>query len=406
MTEKRGTGTEYGQDKLKDRADNYDLAADEKKPRAKLKLLGVLIVAIIGVGALYPVLFGGSKTPAEKTEEVIALNSDGLPVGENETTNQKDAADKAAADKAAADKAAADKAAADKAAADKAAADKAAADKAAADKAAADKAAADKAAADKAAADKAAADKAAADKTDSYTDAEHRLLDNAAPLNPTTEIVSAEKVQEHATGQLPPEDVKGIADAVIHDPTVKATDEAKKVSQNGTEIQQFDAGKFGIGADSSSAVIQQPRSNQHQQPIQNVVEDKEQSSGLNSDDILKSYTGQSSEVSYHSQSQNTVYVYGSFAAKVYLLPLGKNEKINAYLSDPKGWEVSQLPGDILRIKRSINKSEWSEATDLFLVAGKRTYTLILQGVDQPKLRTDSLRYIDPKAPPAAKSGKK
>ena len=376
MTEKRGTGTEYGQDKLKDRADNYDLAADEKKPRAKLKLLGVLIVAIIGVGALYPVLFGGSKTPAEKTEEVIALNSDGLPVGENETTNQKDAADKAAADKAAADKAAADKAAADKAAADKAAADKA------------------------------AADKNAADKTDSYTDAEHRLLDNAAPLNPTTEIVSAEKVQEHATGQLPPEDVKGIADAVIHDPTVKATDEAKKVSQNGTEIQQFDAGKFGIGADSSSAVIQQPRSNQHQQPIQNVVEDKEQSSGLNSDDILKSYTGQSSEVSYHSQSQNTVYVYGSFAAKVYLLPLGKNEKINAYLSDPKGWEVSQLPGDILRIKRSINKSEWSEATDLFLVAGKRTYTLILQGVDQPKLRTDSLRYIDPKAPPAAKSGKK
>ncbi len=381
MTEKRGTGTEYGQDKLKDRADNYDLAADEKKPRAKLKLLGVLIVAIIGVGALYPVLFGGSKTPAEKTEEVIALNSDGLPVGENETTNQKDAADKAAADKAAADKAAADKAAADKAAADKAAADKAAADKA-------------------------AADKAAADKTDSYTDAEHRLLDNAAPLNPTTEIVSAEKVQEHATGQLPPEDVKGIADAVIHDPTVKATDEAKKVSQNGTEIQQFDAGKFGIGADSSSAVIQQPRSNQHLQPIQKVVEDKEQSSGLNSDDILKSYTGQSSEVSYHSQSQNTVYVYGSFAAKVYLLPLGKNEKINAYLSDPKGWEVSQLPGDILRIKRSINKSEWSEATDLFLVAGKRTYTLILQGVDQPKLRTDSLRYIDPKAPPAAKSGKK
>ncbi|BBA64633.1 hypothetical protein [Escherichia coli] len=401
MTEKRGTGTEYGQDKLKDRADNYDLAADEKKPRAKLKLLGVLIVAIIGVGALYPVLFGGSKTPAEKTEEVIALNSDGLPVGENETTNQKDAADKAAADKAAADKAAADKAAADKAAADKAAADKAAADKAAADKAAADKAAADKAAADKA-----AADKAAADKTDSYTDAEHRLLDNAAPLNPTTEIVSAEKVQEYATGQLPPEDVKGIADAVIHDPTVKATDEAKKVSQNATEIQQFDAGKFGIGADSSSAVIQQPRSIQHQQPIQKVVEDKEQSSGLNSDDILKSYTGQSSEVSYHSQSQNTVYVYGSFAAKVYLLPLGKNEKINAYLSDPKGWEVSQLPGDILRIKRSINKSEWSDATDLFLVAGKRTYTLILQGVDQPKLRTDSLRYIDPKALPAAKSGKK
>ncbi|WP_320386025.1 hypothetical protein [Klebsiella oxytoca] len=417
MTEKRGTGTEYGQDKLKDRADNYDLAADEKKPKSKLKLIGVLIIAIIGVGALYPVLFGGSRTPAEKTEEVVALNSDGVSVEDNESpkpivTNadtDKAAADKAAADKAAADKAAADKAAADKAAADKAAADKAAADKAAADKAAADKAAADKVAADKVAADKVTADKAAADiseKTSDIDEGEQRLLDNAAPLTPSTEIVPAEKVQQHVTGQLPPEDVKGIADAVIHDPTVKATDEAKKVSQTGTEIEQFDAAKFGIGTNTVSPAVQQSRSVQHLQPVQQVVENTEQSSDLNSDDMLKSYTGQSSEVPYHSQSQNTVYVYGSFAAKVYLLPIGKNEKINAYLSDSKGWEVSQLPGDILRIKRSYNKSDWSDATDLFLVAGKRTYTLILQGVDQPKLRTDSLRYVESKALPVAKSGKK
>ncbi|HCL5580906.1 TPA: hypothetical protein N2N40_002333, partial [Citrobacter freundii] len=247
-------------------------------------------------------------------------------------------------------------------------------------------------------------DKADADKAD----AEQRLLDNAAPMNPSTEIVSAEKVQQHAKGQLPPEDVKGIAEAVIHDPTVKATDEAKKVSQTGTKIEQFDAGKFGIGigADTSSSAVQQPRSVQHLQPVQQVVQTRELTSDLNSDDMLKSYTGQSSEVPYHSQSQNTVYVYGSFAAKVYLLPIGKNEKINAYLSDSKGWEVSQLPGDILRIKRSYNKSDWSDATDLFLVAGKRTYTLILQGVDQPKLRTDSLRYVESKAIPVAQSGKK
>ncbi|XGW65172.1 hypothetical protein JQ760_027715 (plasmid) [Klebsiella pneumoniae] len=395
MTEKRGTGTEYGQEKLKDRADNYDLAADEKKPKSKLKLLGVLIIAVIGVGALYPVVFGGTKTPAEKTEEVIKLNSDGVSVGENVTTTQPAVA-----------KADADKAATDKAAADKVATDKAAADKVATDKAAADKAAADKAAADKAAADKAATDKAADDQSEHSSDAEQRLLDNAAPVNPSTEIVSAEKVQQHATGQLPQEDVKGIADAIIQDPTVKATDEAKKVSQAGTKIEQFDAGKFGIGTDTVSPTIQQSHSIQNLQPVQQVVENTELSSDLNSDDMLKSYTGQSSEASYHSQSQNTVYVYGSFAAKVYLLPIGKNEKINAYLSDSKGWEVSQLPGDILRIKRSYNKSDWSDATDLFLVAGKRTYTLILQGVDQPKLRTDSLRYIEPKALPVVKSVKK
>ncbi|HCL5581146.1 TPA: hypothetical protein N2N40_002574, partial [Citrobacter freundii] len=106
MTEKRGTGTEYGQEKLKDRADNYDLAADEKKPKSKLKLLGVLIIAIIGVGALYPVVFGGSKTPAEKTEDVITLNSDGVSVGDNVTTTQPAVA-KVDADKATNDKAAA-----------------------------------------------------------------------------------------------------------------------------------------------------------------------------------------------------------------------------------------------------------------------------------------------------------
>ena len=413
MTEKRGTGTEYGQDKLKDRADNYDLAADEKKPKSKLKLIGVLIIAIIGAGALYPVLFGGSKTPAEKTEEVVALNSDGVSVEDSEATKPVVAnadTDKAAADKAATDKAATDKAAADKAAADKAAADKAAAYKAAADKAAADKAAADKAAADKAAADKAAADKVAAVDTSEnisgVDEAEQHLLDNAAPANLSTEIVPAEKVQQRVTGQLPPEDVKGIADAVIHDPTVKATDEAKKVSQAGTEIEKFDAAKFGIGTNTVSPSVQQSRSVQHLLPVQQEVENTEQSSDISSDDMLKSYTGQSSEVPYYSQSQNTVYVYGSFAAKVYLLPIGKSEKINAYLSDSKGWEVSQLPGDILRIKRSYNKSDWSDATDLFLVAGKRTYTLILQGVDEPKLRTDSLRYIESKAIPVTKAGKK
>ena len=413
MTEKRGTGNEYGQDKLKDRAENYDLAGDEKKPKSKLKVLGILIVTLIGAGALYPVVFGGNTTPAEKSEEVVALNSNGVSVEDSKTSIPPAVSD---ADKAAADKAAADKAAADKAAADKAAADKAAADKAAADKAAADKVAADKAAADKAAADKASADKATNDPDKELpailhsstpdkavgsfdADAESRLLDIAAPANPSAEIVSAEQVRQKATGKLPPEDVKGIADAVIHDPTVKATDEAKKVSELGATVEHYDASKFGIGANSGSATNPSPTS----QPAQQVVNSVAPSENPSSEEMLKSYTGQSTEAFYHTQSQNTVYVYGSFAAKVYLLPLGKNEKINAYLSDAKGWELTQLPGNILRIKRSANKANWSDATDLFLVAGKRTYTLILQAVDQPKLRTDSLRYLEPTT---AKSGKK
>lgn len=91
---------------------------------------------------------------------------------------------------------------------------------------------------------------------------------------------------------------------------------------------------------------------------------------------------------------------------MYLLPIGKNEKINAYLSDARGWEVNQLPGDILRIKRSPRESEWSDATDLFLVVGKRTYTIILQAVDQPQMRTDSLRYVDSSDLSIVKPGKK
>ena len=383
MTEKRGTGNEYGQDKLKDRAENYDLAGDEKKPKSKLKVLGILIVTLIGAGALYPVVFGGNTTPAEKSEEVVALNSNGVSVEDSKTSIPPAVSD-------------ADKAAADKAAADKAAADKAAADKAAADKASADKATNDPDKELPAILHSSTPDKAVGSFD---ADAESRLLDIAAPANPSAEIVSAEQVRQKATGKLPPEDVKGIADAVIHDPTVKATDEAKKVSELGATVEHYDASKFGIGANSGSATNPSPTS----QPAQQVVNSVAPSENPSSEEMLKSYTGQSTEAFYHTQSQNTVYVYGSFAAKVYLLPLGKNEKINAYLSDAKGWELTQLPGNILRIKRSANKANWSDATDLFLVAGKRTYTLILQAVDQPKLRTDSLRYLEPTT---AKSGKK
>ena len=442
MTEKRGTGTEYGQEKLKERAEATE-ATEEKKPKSKLKILGIVVIAAIGVGALYPVVFDSKKTPAEKNEEVVALNSDGTAIGPVVTDadaddkgslndpNKSITIDTSIADKTAADKAAAEKADADKVAADKAAAaDKVAADKVAADKAAADKADADKVAADKAAADKAAADKVAADKAEAgngeQPDPEQMLMDMAAPASPSAEIVSAEKIiadarkgsavpqpiAQNASGEsadvaekLAPEDVQGIKNAVSHDPTVNNTNQPANEAHDAPKFKTFEPSKFGIdNVAAPQHVIAQPSTQPASLP-QYAATNKAPADTQRSDNVLKNYTGQSEEVTYQVQSQNTVYVYGSFAAKVYLLPAAKDEKVNAYLSDAKGWQISQLPGNILRIQRSANKADWSEATDLFLVAGKRTYTLILQAVDQPKLRTDSLRYVEPKAQPA-QSGKK
>ncbi len=439
MTEKRGTGTEYGQEKLKERAEATE-ATEEKKPKSKLKILGIVVIAAIGVGALYPVVFDSKQTPAEKNEEVVALNSDGTAIGPVVTDaddkgslndpNKSITIDTSIADKTAADKVAADKAAAEKTAADKVAADKAAAEKADADKVAADKAAAEKADADKVAADKAAADKAAADKAEAgngeQPDPEQMLMDMAAPASPSAEIVSAEKIiadarkgsavpqpiAQNASGEsagvaekLAPEDVQGIKNAVSHDPTVNNTNQPANDAHDAPKFKTFEPSKFGIdNVAAPQHVIAQPSTQPASLP-QYAATNKAPADTQRSDDVLKNYTGQSEEVTYQVQSQNTVYVYGSFAAKVYLLPAAKDEKVNAYLSDAKGWQISQLPGNILRIQRSANKADWSEATDLFLVAGKRTYTLILQAVDQPKLRTDSLRYVEPKAQPA-KSGKK
>ncbi len=115
-----------------------------------------------------------------------------------------------------------------------------------------------------------------------------------------------------------------------------------------------------------------------------------------SNNQLKNYVGEAKEAEYQMQDQNTVYLYSNFAAKIYLLPLDKNDTVNAYLSDPKGWEVKLLPGGIFRINRSDDKAKWTQATDLFIIAGKRTYTIILQGVGEPSIRTDSLRYHLPK----------
>ncbi|WP_272654143.1 MULTISPECIES: hypothetical protein [unclassified Providencia] len=399
MTEKRGTGTEYGQDKLKERAEASEVT-EEKKPKSKLKIISIVVIAAIGVGALYPVVFDSKKTPAEKNEEVVALNSDGTAIGPV-VTNADDKESLSDSNKSVTiDTAIADKTAAS------------------------ENSDADKAATDKAATDK--ADAGNAEQPVDHTDPEQMLMDMAAPTNPSVEIVPAEKIISDAhkgsavpqpiaqnvsdgsagvSDKLAPEDVQGIKNAVNHDPTVNNANQPANEANAAPKFRTFEPSKFGIDdVAAPQHVIAQPTAQPATLP-QYAATNKAPSDSQNSDDVIKNYTGQSEEVTYQVQSQNTVYVYGSFAAKVYLLPVGKNEKVNAYLSDSKGWQISQLPGDILRIQRSANKSDWSEATDLFLVAGKRTYTLILQAVDQPKLRTDSLRYMEPKTQPAH-TGKK
>ncbi|PHM72410.1 hypothetical protein [Xenorhabdus sp. KJ12.1] len=369
MTEKRGTGTEYGQNKLKDRTENYDNATNEKNPKSKLKLLSALIIAIIGVGALYPVVFSDHKTPAEKNEEIIALNANGISIEDNKENkvNVQPAVSDADFD----------------------------------DTAPPTNPSADVISAEKPVAPENLPDEDVQGSSSPNNDSEELLLDIAAPANASADTIPTEKSVDHANEaeKLLDEDVQGIANAVINDSMVKATEEAQKVSHTDIPHQEYEASKFGISGESTPvpAAVQREKSQPKQSSVEQlatIVPDTA-STDLNSDDSLKNYTGQSSEAVFHVQSQNTVYVYGTFAAKVYLLPMAKGEKINAYLSDSKGWEVSQLPGNILRIKRAQNKADWSDATDLFLVAGKRTYTLILQAVDQPKLRTDSLRYVEP-----------
>ncbi|WP_338615047.1 hypothetical protein ACLI07_23115 (plasmid) [Providencia huaxiensis] len=360
---------------------------------------------------MYPVVFDSKKTPAEKNEEVVALNSDGTAIGPV-VTNADDKESLSDSNKSVTT-------------------DTAIADKpAASEHSDADKPAdPENSDADKAATDK--ADAGNAEQPVDHTDPEQMLMDMAAPTNPSVEIVPAEKIVSDAhkgspvpqpiaqnvsdgsagiSDKLAPEDVQGIKNAVNHDPTVnnanQPANEANAAEANAApKFRTFEPSKFGIdNVAAPQHVIAQPSAQPATLP-QYAATNNAPSDSQNSDDVIKNYTGQSEEVTYQVQSQNTVYVYGSFAAKVYLLPVGKNEKVNAYLSDSKGWQISQLPGDILRIQRSANKSDWSDATDLFLVAGKRTYTLILQAVDQPKLRTDSLRYMEPKTQPAH-TGKK
>lgn len=336
MTEVRETVNDKIEEHLKGSAEKNSIEIEEKKPKAKMKIIGALIISIIGVGALSPIFFSGQEE-SDKIEEFVVPNSDNISNTDILPTDTAVAAD--------------------------------------------------------------INKKADVDKSDgipaiSAESAEQQLLDNAAPMAPSIDIIPAEQIAQNKPS---PEGSPISASAEIPAPTV-ATGETN-VAQAVPQTEPYDPTKFGID---SADLGPQP---QIQQPQPPVIVSVEKSDDSKDGDTLRNYTGQITDTVYKDRSQNTIYVYGNLTTKVFLLPLGENEAINAFLSDSKGWQVSQTPGSILRISRAGDKANWSNVTDLFLVTDKHTYSLILHAVDDPKLRTDSLRYIDPKVD-SAKSATK
>lgn len=360
MADKRGTGAEYGQDLLRERSAEAD-APDPTKKVAKKKLLSVIVAAIIAGGAMGAVILTTDKTPAEKVEALsVEISNDGVPL----TAKVKSDIEKSGSQST----------------------------------------------------EEPAPDAIAVTKTGE--DSAH---------TPTLEIAERNKTDIPASDSLTPDDA---VDVTVPAPTidVKPAEEVVKAAQSTVEPTEeprgYDPAKFGITADDAPVItepkpaettpsqntsivaapvapvptpapgpvpgpepepvrmerVELPADNQYAQ--QNVM--------MTGADL--NYTGSALNVEYKTQQQDTLYLYSSFAAKIFLLPTDRGENISAYLSDEKGWKLTLLPGGILRVQRSENKSSWSQATDLFIVAGKRTYSLILQGVGDPSKRTDSLRY--------------
>ena len=78
MTEKRGTGAEYGQEILRERSAEADTPEPTKKV-SKKTVLSVIVAAIIAGGAMTAVILTSDKTPAEKVEAMsVNIGNDGV----------------------------------------------------------------------------------------------------------------------------------------------------------------------------------------------------------------------------------------------------------------------------------------------------------------------------------------
>lgn len=204
-----------------------------------------------------------------------------------------------------------------------------------------------------------------------------KALPGATNEAPTSTPATAEPSQ-HAVPQITP--VNSPLSSTTRD--VAGADSTTK----DTSDHQIDPTEFGYTEPANTAATSDYKDASEGYTVQQfVVQEKNALTGADLD-----YSGHFKSVEYNSQGQNTVFVYSTFSSKIFLLPA--KGKVNVYLSDTKGWSVSLLPGNILRVQRSENKGAWSQATDLFVLNGDNSYSLILQAVGDPDKRTDSLKF--------------
>ncbi|QLS57639.1 hypothetical protein HV314_26505 (plasmid) [Citrobacter sp. RHBSTW-00887] len=204
-----------------------------------------------------------------------------------------------------------------------------------------------------------------------------KALSGATSEAPASAPVTAEPNQ-HAAAQTNPVQTPP-------SPTTRDIAGVENITKD-TSGHQIDPAEFGYTEPTkTTATSDYKAASEGYTAQQFVVQEKNALTGADLD-----YSGHFKTVEYNSQGQNTVFVYSTFSSKVFLLP--SKGKVNVYLSDEKGWSVSLLPGNILRVQRSENKGAWSQATDLFVLNGENSYSLILQAVGDPDKRTDSLKF--------------
>ncbi|WP_387489227.1 hypothetical protein [Photorhabdus sp. RM96S] len=367
-TEKRGTDAGYGQEKLSERSAQSEVNTDKSRGNKKIatkKMLGMIIAAILAGGGIGTIMLTGDKTPSQRVDDtVIELNKDGINVDDiSDLHNEKTEGNFESQLVKPEEKT--------------------------------NNANVDENLQIKPSDTPVSADDANTVKP-GYTDGSEEAITINTPT-PVTDVVPSNEVVKSTT--------QSKSESTVSTGSVRPADNSKTESGVVTSNKpagghNYDLAKFGITEDSQATVKpdvkpanQMPelpfrRAESLHKPLYGQMQDMLTGADLN-------YTGKSVKVEYNQQQQNTVYVYSTFATKIFLLPLGINDNVNAYLSDENGWKLSMLPNNIIRVHRAENKGSWSQATDLFIVAGDRTYSLILQAVGDPEKRTDTLRFFTP-----------
>ncbi len=405
MTEKRGTGAEYWQEKLRERSGQSEVNTDKNHGNKKVatkKMLGIIIAAILAGGMTGTIILTGDKTPNQKVDDAIielnkyGVNVDDVPDLHNAQTTQPsitndfNASVSVDQDK----RESADEPASASANANEKAEDNTESQLVRPEEKT-NNANVDENLQIKPSDAPILADDANTVKP-GYTDGSEETI-TTNTTTPVTNVVSSNEVVK-STIQPKSEPTESTGSARLSDNS--KTKSGAAALNRPARGHNYDPAKFDIIEDPQATTKpdvkpaeQTPelsfrRAESLPKPFYGQMQDTLTGADLN-------YTGKSVKVEYNQQQQNTVYIYSTFSAKLFLLPLGKNDNVNAYLSDENGWTLSMLPGNIIRVQRAKNKGSWSQATDLFIVAGDRTYSLILQAVGDPEKRTDTLRFFTP-----------